>query len=84
MNSNIECIITDIPFTTDNRLINQTYKKPEYSLKLHKEMEQKAEKNMVKIIKSECYPRINSYYRHYIPNINKPWMFDNNNIIEYW
>ena len=47
-------------------------------------MEQKSEKNMVKITKPECYPRINSYCRHYIPNTNKPWMFDDNGIYDYW
>lgn len=26
---------------------------------------------------SPYFPRINPYYRHYMPNTQKPWMFDN-------
>jgi hypothetical protein len=25
---------------------------------------------------ARCFPGINPYYRHYMPNTNKPWMFD--------
>lgn len=82
MNTRLE--MTEIPFKTDNKIMDYIHKNPEYTLKLHKKMEKKAQKNLIQINKPKCYPRINSYCRHYMPNFTKPWMFDDNNITEYW